>query len=246
MAPTDLFPAFPKEREPLPPEYAAIYLQHYRNSREGKSRVLGLAKYAERWMHKKVAQDVHDSKPKATLEIGAGTLNQLPYEPFTSPYDIVEPFRELFQSSPHLGRIRNIYDNISEIPPEIRYDRITSVAVLEHVCNLPELVAQSAVLLAQDGTFRAGIPSEGTLLWRLGWQATTALDFRARYNLDYKVLMKFEHVNTAREIEEVLRYFFTRTRASVFGLTGSLSFYQFFACSKSRLDRCRSYLQRSG
>jgi hypothetical protein len=243
MAVINPFPAFPKERQPLPPEYAAIYLQHYKNSREGNSRVLGLAKYAERWMHKKVAQDVHDSAPKSTLEIGAGNLNQLPYEPHTSPYDIVEPFRELFESSPHLGRIRNIYNDVFEIPPEKRYERITSVAVLEHVCNLPELVAQTGLLLAPGGTFRAGIPSEGTVLWRLGWQTTTALDFRARYNLDYKVLMKYEHVNTAREIEEALRYFFTRTRASVFGLGRSLSFYQFFACSKPHLDRCHIYLQ---
>jgi hypothetical protein len=244
MAPGPPFSEFPKRREPLPPEYAAIYLQHYRNSREGNSKVLGLAKQAESWMHKKVAEDLRDPGPKATLEIGAGNLNQLPYEPHTSPYDIVEPFRELFETSPHLPRIRNVYDDVSEIPPENRYDRITSVAVLEHVCNLPELVARSGLLLAEGGTFRAGIPSEGTILWRLGWQMTTALDFRARYNLDYKVLMKYEHVNMAREIEEALRYFFTHTQARVFGLSRSLSFYQFLACSKPRLDRCHSYLDR--
>ena len=243
MAFIDPFPAFPKKREPLPPAYAAIYLQHYRNSREGNSKVLGLAQYAERWMHKKVAQDVRGSEPRATLEIGAGNLNQLPYEPLTAPYDIVEPFRELFESAAGLGRIRKIYNDITEIPPESRYDRITSVAVLEHLCKLPELIARSALLLAQDGTFRAGIPSEGTLLWRLGWHVTTALDFRARYNLDYRVLMKYEHVNTAREIEDVLRYFFASTSASVFGLSRLLSFYQFFVCSQPRLDRCHGYLQ---
>jgi hypothetical protein len=58
--------------------------------------------------------------------------------------------------------------------------------------------------------------------------------------------MKYEHVNTAREIEEVLRYFFARTRASAFGLSRPLSLYQFFACSQPRLDLCRSYLQRKG
>jgi hypothetical protein len=240
-----LFSQFPKKRAPLPPEYEKIYLQHYRNSREGKSQILGLAQRAERWMHRKVAEDARNGVPKATLEIGAGNLNQLPYEPHSQPYDIVEPFRELFESSPQLQRVRNVYDDVSEIPPENRYDRITSVAVLEHVENLPELVARSALLLTEGGSFRAGIPSEGTILWRLGWQLTTALDFRARYNLDYKVLMKYEHVNTAREIEEVLRYFFAETRCRVFGLARALSFYQFFACSQPRLDRCREYLRRT-
>ena len=243
MASEKRFSQFPKQRPPLPPEYAAIYLQHYKNSREGKSQILSLAQWAERWMHRKVAADVAQaSSSKATLEIGAGNLNQLPYELNSQLYDIVEPFRELYASSPHRGRVRNIYDDISDIPSERRYDRITSIAVLEHICNLPELIARSALLLADGGSFRAGIPSEGTVLWRLGWQLTTALDFRARHNLDYKVLMRYEHVNTAREIEEVLRYFFTNTQPRVFGLIRSLSFYQFFACSQPDLARCRQYI----
>ena len=241
----DAFSEFPKQRVPLSPEYAAIYLQHYRNSREGNSQILGLAKWAERWMHKKVAADVSPTVSKSTLELGAGTLNQVPYEPSSKPYDIVEPFRELYQSSPHLPRIRNIYADVSDVPAQTKYERITSVATLEHVCDLPALVAQGALLLAEGGQFRAGIPSEGTILWRLGWQTTTALDFKARYNLDYEVLMKYEHVNTAREIEMVLRYFFSEVRGSVFGLIKSLSFYQFYACSAPHLDRCRSYLDHN-
>lgn len=243
MAPAP-FPEFPKVREPLPPEYEAIYLKHYRNSREGKSQILSLAQRAERWMHRKVARDVGDGAPQATLEIGAGTLNQLPYEPSTAPYDIIEPFRELYESSPLLSRVRAVYADISDVPRESRYERITSVAVLEHVANLPELVARSALLLAASGRFRAGIPSEGTILWRLGWQMTTALDFRARHKLDYSVLMRYEHVNTALEIERVLRYFFADVRQSVFGLARSLSLYQFFACSTPDRDRCKTYLDQ--
>jgi hypothetical protein len=238
------FSEFPKKRAPLPPEYEAIYLQHYRNSREGNSQILGLAKWAEGWMHRKVAEDVRQGEPKSTLEIGAGTLNQLPYEPSSNPYDIVEPFHELYQSSPHRHRIRNIFDDISDVPAETKYERITSIAALEHVCDLPDLVARSALLLSDGGQFRAGIPSEGTILWRLGWATTTALDFRARYNLDYEVLMKYEHVNTASEIENVLRYFFSDVRHSVFGLSRFFSFYQFYACSTARIERCQTYLDR--
>jgi hypothetical protein len=194
-------------------------------------------------MHKKLAEDVRSGLPKSTLEIGAGTLNQLPYEPQSAPYDIVEPFHELYEPSPSLARIRNIYDDIRDIPLGTRYERITSVAVLEHICNLPEVIARSGLLLAEGGQFRAGIPSEGTILWRLGWKSTTALAFRRRYGLDYEVLMKHEHVNSAREIEDVLRYFFTEVRRSVFGLARSLSLYQFYACAKPRRDECRTYLE---
>jgi hypothetical protein len=243
VATDNLFSNFPKERPPLSPEFAAIYLQHYKNSREGKSKVLSLAKRAESWMHKKLAEDVKSGLQKSTLEIGAGTLNQLPYEPLSNPYDIVEPFRDLYKSSPDLDRVRNIYDDIFEVPPTSRYERIISVAVLEHICNLPEVVAQSGLLLADGGQFRAGIPSEGTILWRLAWKSTTALAFRRRHNLDYEVLMRHEHVNSAREIEDVLRYFFSEVEGSVFGLARSLSFYQFYACAQPRLDECLEYLR---
>lgn len=243
MPANNLFSTFPKERVPLTPEYAAIYVAHYRNSREGSSKVLSLAKRAESWMHRKLAEDVRAGLPKSTLEIGAGTLNQLPYEPQSNPYDIVEPFQELYQSSPSLTRVRNIYNDIRDIPHSSRYERITSVAVLEHICNLPEVVAQCGLLLAEGGQFRAGIPSEGTILWRLGWKSTTALAFKRRYNLDYEVLMKYEHVNTAREIEDVLRYFFDHVKGSVFGLARSLSLYQFYACAKPRREECRTYLE---
>ena len=239
------FPKFPKERAPLPPQYEAIYLKHYRNSREGNSQILSLAQRAERWMHRQVARDTGTLASKATLEIGAGTLNQLAYEPSSAPYDIVEPFQELYQNSPSLARVRHVYADIAQVPAETRYDRITSVAVLEHVANLPELVARCGRLLSEGGQFRAGIPSEGTILWRLGWQATTALDFRARYNLDYSVLMRYEHLNTAAEIEAVLRYFFADVRARVFGVARALSLYQFFACSTPYLERCNTYLERS-
>jgi len=107
-------------------------------------------------MHNKVAQDVVGRSPKSTLELGAGNLNQLPYEPMSGPYDIVEPFRKLYEPSPHLERVRNVYADIAEIPSENRYQRITSVAVLEHVENLPEMVARSAVLMDDGGSFRAG------------------------------------------------------------------------------------------
>jgi hypothetical protein len=243
VASGNLFRAFPKTRPTLSPEFAAIYVQHYKNSRGGTSKVLSLAKWAESWMHRKLAEDVASGPPKSTLELGAGTLNQLPYEPLSSPYDIVEPFRELFESSPSLSRVRNIYDDILEVPPTARYERIISVAVLEHICNLPEVVAKSALLLVDGGQFRAGIPSEGTILWRLAWQNTTGRAFKHRYNLDYEVLMKYEHVNTAREIEEVLRYFFSEVKGSAFGLAKAFSFYQFYACARPRLAECRDYLE---
>ena len=235
---------FPKTRPPLPDEFAAIYDTQYKENRGGKTPAYGAAQKMESWLHRKVAEDVRrDRSPRATLEIGAGTLNQLPYEPTVGPYDIVEPFAGLFEGSPMLARVRHIYSDTRQVPAHPQYDRITSVAVFEHICNLPEVVARAGLLLNAGGTLRVSIPSEGTWLWTLGWKLTTGLEFRLRYGLDYGVLMQHEHVNTAAEIEDVLRHFFDALTTAVFGLSRGISFYRFYECANPDRARCVSYLK---
>ncbi len=238
MPATRPFSNFPKRRDPLPPEFEAIYTEHYKTNRDGSSAVTSVAQRMEGWMHKKVAEDVGYGSAKSTLEIGAGTLNHLAHEPFATQYDIVEPFSYLYEKSSQLRRVGKIYSDVSEIPRNRTYSRIISIATFEHICNLPETVALSGLLLSGSGQLRIAIPSEGTLFWRLGWQLTTGVEFRLKHNLDYGVMMRYEHVNTATEIEDVLHYFFRRVTCSVFGISKSLSFYQFYACSNPNLERC--------
>jgi hypothetical protein len=197
----------------------------------------------ESWLHTQVAKDIsRTTQPKSTLEIGAGNLNQLKYEPNGCQYDIIEPFDELYKGSTLLGRIRDTYSDINQVPQSNRYDRITSIATFEHICNLPEVIARSALLLANGASLRVSIPSEGTFLWALGWHLTTGLEFKLRYGLDYGRLMAYEHVNTAAEIECILRHFFSSIRGNVFGLSKAVSLYQFFECRDPDLHKCNMYL----
>jgi len=236
------FPAFPKVREPLPEAHQRIYATHYKENRSGQTTASSMAQRMERWLHTQVAKDLVPGRQVSTLELGAGTLNQLEHEPQSGAYDIVEPFSALYADSPLLQRVRNVYADTAEVPVDTRYDRITSVATFEHICNLPEVVARSALLLAPGGSLRASIPSEGTPLWTLGYMMTTGLEYRLRHGLDYGVLMRHEHVNDAREIEAVLRHFFRDVECSVFGLSRAVSLYQFFACRDPDLERARTYL----
>jgi hypothetical protein len=232
------FPQFPKQRPPLPPRHAEIYANHYRLNRHGRTAATSLSSRLERWMHRQVAGDAARGRVGGTLEIGAGTLNQLGYEPGSAPYDIVEPFRELYQDSSLLSRVRNVYNDIREVPADARYARITSVATFEHLTDLPAVAGRAGLLLAPGGTLRVAIPSEGTLLWTLGWRLTTGIEYRLRYGLDYGVLMRHEHVNSAVEVREVLRFAFRRVEERVFGLSRALSFYQFYAASDPDPARC--------
>ena len=234
---------FPKIRPALPDAYREIYSEHYRMNRQGRSPASSLAQGLESWMHRQVARTVNAASPGPTLELGAGTLNQLPYEPENPAYDIVEPFADLYRDSPNLARVRNVFADIQEAPETARYARITSVAVLEHIEDLPATLARSALLLDEDGVFLAAIPSEGGLLWRLGWSLTTGLEFRLRRGLDYGVLMRHEHVNSAREIEDLVGGLFGEVKIRSLGIGVQFSFYRFIEARKPRTDLARTWLQ---
>jgi len=215
-----------KTRPPLPPAYKAIYETHYRENRDGASAAAGIAQRLEAWMHRAIAADAGAANPGCTLEIGAGTLNQLAYEPYTSPYDIVEPFDALFQGRPILSRVRRVYADVSQVPPTERYERITSIATFEHLTDLPGMVRACVRLLAPGGKLRVAIPNEGHWPWSLAWRIGTGLEFRLRYGLDYGVLMRHEHLNTADEIASELRAVFDSVEERWFGLSRTLSLYR--------------------
>jgi SAM-dependent methyltransferase len=232
-----LLARFPKTRPPLPPKLEAIYARQYLENRTGETPAASLAQRLESWLHRQVAADVKDAASSGTtLELGAGTLNQLAYEPVGGAYDIVEPFEALYRDSPLRGAVRATYADIAEAPTDQSYQRITSVASLEHICDLPLVLARAARLLAPGGALRAAIPSEGGFLWTLGWMCTTGLEFRLRHGLDYGQLMAHEHVNDAREIETLIRALFEDVQVKSFGVGRQLSLYRFLFAKGPRLD----------
>jgi len=239
-----LLTGFPKTRPPIPPRLQEIYASQYKENRDGATRAASLAQRLERWLHLQVAEDVAGGRCADTLELGAGTLNQLAYEPAGGAYDVVEPFTELFQGSPDLPRVRDVFTDMAEVPADRRYDRITSVAALEHICDLPLVLARAARLLKPDGVLRSAIPSEGGMLWSLGWMATTGLEFRLRHGLDYGLLMRHEHVNTAREIETLVSALFEDVEIRSFGIGRQLSLYRFSAARRPRLDVAEAWEKR--
>lgn len=237
-----MFEKYPKVKLNLPKQYEEIFFKHYMENRNGKTFASYIIKKMESWMHRKVASDVKKFyKHMPTLEIGAGTLNHIPYERNIAPYDIIEPCDKLYKSSVWLSNVREIYQDISEIPADQKYERIISIATLEHITNLPETIAKVGLLLNRSGHFRTGISSEGTFLWKLGWKITSGLEFKLNYNLNYDIIRKYEHVSTADEIEEILNYFFVSVKRQVFGISGNISFYRFYNCSNPNIQRCLQF-----
>ena len=192
----------------LPYEYEFIYKRFYDDYAFSKSFARKIAAFFESWYHKKIAKmgfSNHD-----ILEVGCGGLNHIKYEKNFKKYDVVEPKKYLIESANNDLKlaISEIYDSIELIPKNKKYNKIISIAVLEHVLDLEEHIKKISTLLKPNGFFALAIPAEGEFLWWLAWRCSTGLAFWLKYKLDYGVLMKYEHVNDARQIMEILKKYF--------------------------------------
>ena len=88
-----LFNEYPKTRPKLSARLSEIYADYYKKNRTGNTFATSITQRMESWLHKQVAKDIAKAKSGqlSTLEIGAGTLNHLSYEPNILDYDIIEP-----------------------------------------------------------------------------------------------------------------------------------------------------------
>lgn len=203
---------FPKQRPPLPEAQQQIYEKEYLANRERKNQGSSLARMLESWMHRKVVQNLVGTR---FLEVGAGTLNHALYmKGNIEYYDVVEPAAFLYQDSLFKNHIRNFYSDISQC--NASYDSIFSIAALEHVTNLPEVLERMGSLLADGGVCVNAIPCEGGFLWGLSWRVSTGLSYRLRTGFSYKTLMRHEHVNNHDEIIALHRYFFKNVKLIYF------------------------------
>lgn len=231
---------FPNSRPALTEEYQKIYISEILINRGDKGgwfyKLLG---QLEGWMHRQVSKP---GRPARILEIGAGTLNHVEQEPAAISYDIVEPTEELYEHSPLKQKVRTRYADISELSDTAIYDRVITIAAMEHVEELPYCIARSALAIEPNGTLQVAIPSEGGFLWGASWRFTTGLLFRLRTGLSYKPLMRYEHINTANEIISVIECFYGTTKIKRFPTPFKhLSFYTYIEASDPLVQNATLY-----
>jgi len=204
----EILAQYPKKRISLSPELEKIYKKIYSENRKGVGLANKISSYLESWMHKKIENRVNNINISKSLEIGAGTLNHLDYVNTLEHYDVIEPAKWLYKDTKSEKFVKNFYSDIFEISIKQKYDRILSIATLEHVLDLPKLIEQSKQLLNKGGLFQAAIPCEGEFAWYCGWKFGTGVAFWLKHGLNYEELMKFEHVNNLNEISKIIKYYF--------------------------------------
>ena len=235
---------FPKVRPALSPKEDAIHATLMKRNRERLTLFTRVSDFLESWMHRQASADAQLPPRHHLLEIGAGTLNHIPYEPADVVYDVVEPSADMYCDKTGHDRVRAFYASTGDISDAQRYDRIITIAALEHMTDLPDNVAKAGLLLNDGGVFRAGIPSEGGLIWGLSWRLI-GLDLFMRTGHNWAEHMHHEHVNTASEIISVVGYFFDHVIVRRFPLQSHhLSFYAAIDASQPNKARCSAYLEQ--
>jgi len=127
----NLINKYPKKRPPLNKKLKKIFNFEYK-----KNRTNLLSQLSESWLHFSIKGRKVDFNK--SLEIGAGTLNHLPYEKIKKKkYDVIEPKKFLYKKNKNKILINKFYKNLNVVPNN-NYDRIISCAVLEHLEDLPK------------------------------------------------------------------------------------------------------------
>lgn len=230
---------YPKQRIDLNDKIKKIYKIYYLYSRSDKGIVKKTFKKFTSWMHYNVASGGY---AKRILELGSGNLNHVEYEKYDK-YDAVEPSLFLYNASKKKHLIRKHYNDITEIGEE-KYDKIVSIATLEHLVNLSYDIAKLTSLLDKKGSFQHGIPTEGSILWYLSSRYISGLNFYLRHKLNFDNLLKYEHVNTAYEIEEVIKYFFQETKIKRFPFNiRQLSIFTYIEAKKPNTELAINFLK---
>lgn len=236
---------YPKQRPSLPPAQALVYEDEYRINRAGDGLLYRAVRGMESWMHRRIAAEQVMGN---VLELGAGGLNHVNYETTCARYDVVEPIEDIVLNSPSFAKVDDYlggYDEFVDLASagRLNYQKILSIAVLEHLTHLPWIVAASVLALEPHGSFHAGIPNEGGALWEVSWRGTTGVAYRLRNKASYVPLMRHEHVNGAAEIEAVIGYFFADVATSGFPLSGThTGMYRHIRAIGPKPDLAREFL----
>ena len=146
------------------------------------------------------------------VDLGCGTGDHFPFIKNSKiiGIDMAEEFLEKTkQKYPEVElRKENIF-NLSFNTASLK--SIISFGVLEHLTPLDKALKEIKRVMADDGEFIFGIPTEG-LLYRAGRNLTTKRHVEKVTGIDYNTLLRKEHINRCKDILVELKNFFILER----------------------------------
>lgn len=203
----EILDKYPKKRTKLNKNIKKIFRDEYKRNRSNF-----LSQLSESWLHYSIKG--RKDKFQKTLEIGAGSLNHIPYENIkkrNKNYDVIEPQKFLYNKSSNKDYINKFYKNLNHAPQNY-YDRIISCAVLEHLIDLPRFLYLTSYKLNKKGYHSHSIPCEGYPTWDITWFLMSGITFKLRTGENFSDIQKHEHVNNHDEILSLINFFYKEVK----------------------------------
>lgn len=160
--------------------------------------------------------------PTRTIEIGAGLGEHLEYEDLArQDYTCIELRPEM------AARLHERFPAVSTIVGDCQerlpfedgsFDRAIAIHVLEHLPNLPAALDEIRRVVRTGGKVGIVIPCDPGLAYGLARRISAKRIFERRYNQPYEWFIRMEHINTPREIMDLVRERFEIVHSRYFPL----------------------------
>ncbi len=202
--------SWPKYRPDLTEEQKRIFSDWYQHWLS-KAGMQGRYSFIDQFGHEYAARTFKDGCK--TLDIGAGNGAHLKYENLE-----MQEYTALEHSSELLGDLTRLYPKARTVIGDCQkemdfqdnyFDRVLAIHVLEHLDNLPVTLREVHRTLRSGGKFSVIIPCEGGMLYSIGRKFSSEKMFIERYHQSYDWLIKYDHINTAKEVIAELKDLFT-------------------------------------
>ncbi|MGO8995347.1 MAG: class I SAM-dependent methyltransferase [Polyangiaceae bacterium] len=158
-----------------------------------------------------------------TLEVGAGLGEHAAWEDLSGQDYVMLEYREEWAE-----QLRARHPELTSIHGDIQaqldsaagsFDRVIAIHVLEHLPDLPSALREIFRLLSPGGQFDIVIPCEGGWAYEFARKISSERMFKKHFGMEYKPIIRAEHLNTCPEIlEELARLPWRRTVTRYFPL----------------------------
>lgn len=200
--------------------YKATWVQLYNTLNYGSSlsnRLLNLShSLAENTL-------VNKTHLRSIIEVGAGPGVHLEFVRHSfDEYFVTDLRRDMIRkakrkyASKREKRIFYIQENAAHLSfKNDRFDRLIAIHVLEHLQEPHEVLAEWARVVSSRGIITIVIPCDPGLLWRIGRHFGPRRN-AFKFGLEYDYWMAREHINSAYNIINLIRYYFDRVQETWF------------------------------